>query len=425
MAPAENPSIPQAQTVSDYAYPTLPDASDGSPAFFQIHNSESPEVSIVMPCLNEEDTLRQCLRKAWTALVDNHVEGEIIVADNGSTDGSLAIAEQHGARIIRVQERGYGSALMAGIQSARGEYVMMGDADNSYDFRELPNFLARLREGSDLVQGCRLPSGGGRIERKAMPFLHRWLGNPILSALVRRMFGAPVHDVYCGLRAFRKEAYRKLDQRCLGMEFATEMIIKGSLNKLKIAEVPITLYPDGRKAHSPHLKTFRDGWRTLRLFFLCSPRWLFVFPGLMALAFGLVGYAFAMPGLAIHGATLDAHSLLVASLVILIGHQCLFFGLYAKVFSCREGLLPPDSRVDRFFGFFTLEKGLLVSGLAVLGGTGLIGWVAAGWALDGFGPLDYTRSMRIVIPGVTLIALGVQTTLSSLMISIMSLAKKS
>ncbi|HTL59594.1 MAG TPA: glycosyltransferase family 2 protein [Candidatus Limnocylindrales bacterium] len=391
---------------------------------FKIRNSEAPEVSVVMPCLNEADTLRQCLRKAWLALAQAGIESEIIVADNGSTDASLAIAEEHGARIIRVEKKGYGSALMAGIESARGKYVIMGDADDSYDFSEIAKFAARLRESNDLVQGCRLPCGGGRIEPHAMPFLHRWLGNPMFSLLVRRMFGAPVHDVYCGLRGFTKEAYGKLNQRCTGMEFATEMIIKASLHKMKIAEVPITLYPDGRKSHAPHLKTFRDGWRTLRFFFLCKPRWLFVFPGLLALVVGLMGYSLAMPGLKIGTATLDAHTLLFSSLAILIGHQCLCFAIYAKVFSCREGLLPPDARVDRFFRFFTLEKGLLLSGLAVTGGLALLCGVTATWALGGFGPLDYAHTMRFVIPGVTLVTLGVQTILSSLMISIMSLAAK-
>jgi len=398
--------------------------SDSGYSHFRIRNSDKPEVSVVMPCLNEADTLRQCLCKAWLALVQNSIEAEIIVADNGSTDSSLAIAAEHGARIVCAKDRGYGSALMAGIASARGKYVIMGDADDSYDFAELQEFVLRLREGYDLVQGCRLPSGGGHIEPGAMPFLHRWFGNPMFSLLVRRMFGAPIHDVYCGLRGFTKKAYLSLGQRCTGMEFATEMIIKGSLCKLEIAEVPITLHPDGRKAHSPHLKTFRDGWRTLRFFFLCNPRWLFVFPGVIAIALGLLGYMVAIPGLKIHGATLDVHTLLVASLAILVGHQCLFFGIYAKVFSCREGLLPADPRFDRLFRYLTLERGLLLGAAAVLAGLALLLWVTSVWVLDGFGPLEYSRTMRLVIPAVSLMALGAQTTLSSLMISIMSLAGK-
>jgi hypothetical protein len=357
-------------------------------------------------------------------MLEYRIEGEIIVADNGSSDASLAIAAEHGARIVPVKVRGYGSALMAGIAAARGKYIIMGDADDSYDFGELPKFVRRLRQGCDLVQGCRLPSGGGRVLPGAMPFLHRWLGNPMFSLLVRGMFRAPVHDVYCGLRGFTKKAYLKLGQRCTGMEFATEMIIKASLYGLNIDEVPITLHPDGRTAHSPHLKTFRDGWRTLRFFFLCSPRWLFAFPGLLAIAAGLLGYGLAVPGLKIHGATLGAHTLLVASLALLVGHQALFFAIYAKVFSCREGLLPPDSRFDSLFRFLTLERGLGASALAMIAGLGLLGWVTASWVLHGLGPLDYAHTMRLVIPGVTLIALGVQTTLSSLMISVMSLAGK-
>jgi hypothetical protein len=260
--------------------------------------------------------------------------------------------------------------------------------------------------------------------KDAMPFLHRWLGNPIFSVLVRRMFGAPVHDVYCGLRGFAKPAYESLRQRCTGMEFATEMILKGSLYNLKIGEVPITLHPDGRKVHAPHLKTFRDGWRTLRLFFLCSPRWLFLIPGLMCEALGLLGYAVALPGLKICGATLGAHTLLIASLAVLVGHQAIFFALFAKVFSCREGLLPPDKRIDGFFHLFTLEKGILCSAIAVLGGLILLLWATNIWRSNNFGSLDYAQTMRYVIPGVTLIALGVQTTLSSLIISIMSLTRQ-
>jgi glycosyltransferase involved in cell wall biosynthesis len=213
-----------------------------------------------------------CIEKAQQCLREHNIDGEIIVADNGSVDGSRSVATRMGARLIEVANKGYGAALMGGIEAARGRFIIMGDADDSYDFREIPRFLKKLREGFDLVQGCRLPAGGGKIIRGAMPILHRRLGNPMFSSMGHRMFGAPVHDVYCGLRGFTKELYRKLDQRCTGMEFAIEMIIKSVLYRAKIAEVPITLYPDGRKAHPPHLKTFRDGWRTMRFFLLYSPR---------------------------------------------------------------------------------------------------------------------------------------------------------
>ncbi len=237
------------------------------------------ELSVVMPCLNEADTLETCVLKAQRAMHENEINGEVIVADNGSTDGSQDIARRLGARVINVTQRGYGNTLMGGIGAARGRFVIMGDADDSYDFLQIPRFVLKLREGYELVQGCRLPSGGGTVLPGAMPLLHRWWGNPIFSLLVKRWFNAPINDVYCGLRGFTKDFYQDLNQRCSGMEFATEMIIKASLYKAKIAEVLITLHPDGRKSHAPHLKTFRDGWRTLRFFLMYSPRWLFLIPG--------------------------------------------------------------------------------------------------------------------------------------------------
>src|SRR6187431_492773 len=283
--------------------------------------SASPEceLTVVMPCLNEADTIEVCVSKALRAIATAGIDAEVIVADNGSTDGSQALAEKLGARVVNVQAKGYGSALMGGIAAARGRYVIMGDADDSYDFLEIPKFVQELRRGFEVVQGCRLPSGGGTVLPGAMPFLHRWWGNPMFSIMARTMFRAPIHDIYCGMRGFTKRAYLSLDQRCTGMEFATEMIIKASRFGLNIGEVPITLHPDGRKAHAPHLKTFRDGWRTLRFFLTCSPRWLFLWPGVLSFAIGLVGYALALPGAEIGRATLGGHTLLVASLALLIG----------------------------------------------------------------------------------------------------------
>jgi glycosyltransferase involved in cell wall biosynthesis len=264
-----------------------------------VHGSALPviELSVVMPCLNEADTLASCIRKARRGMEGASIAGEVIVADNGSTDDSPAIARNEGARVVPVTARGYGAALMGGIDAARGRFIIMGDADDSYDFGEVPKFVERLREGYELVQGCRLESGGGRVLPGAMPRLHRWLGNPMFSRIARTWFRAPVHDIYCGLRGFTKELYQRLDQRCTGMEFATEMIIKASLAQARIAEVPITLHPDGRKSHPPHLKTFRDGWRTLRFFLMCTPRRLFFRPGLILVVAGLAGYTLAMPGL--------------------------------------------------------------------------------------------------------------------------------
>ncbi len=268
----------------------IPDGGVAATEMGVVTSSERPaavagvEISIVMPCLNEAETLGDCIERAQAGLRAAGLPGEIIVADNGSTDGSRQLAEAKGARVVPVPQRGYGNALMGGIASARGRYVIMGDADSSYDFLEIPRIIAKLQEGYDLVQGCRLPSGGGRVMPHAMPVLHEWLGNPFFSWAARHWFGAPVHDVYCGLRGFTRELSLSLDQRCTGMEFAIEMIIKATFRGARIAEVPITLHPDGRTLHAPHLKTFRDGWRSLRFFLLYSPRWLFLLPGAMLLA---------------------------------------------------------------------------------------------------------------------------------------------
>jgi len=382
------------------------------------------ELSVVIPCLNEADTLEACIRKAQEALREHDIPGEIIVADNGSTDASRDIARRLGARVVDVTSRGYGSALMGGIAAARGEFIIMGDADDSYDFREIPGFLHKLREGSELVQGCRLPAGGGRIMPGAMPLLHRWLGNPLFSALARRMFGTTVHDVYCGLRGFRKTLYERLDQRCTGMEFATEMIIKASLRNARIAEVPITLHPDGRRAHAPHLRTFRDGWRTLRFFLMYSPRWLFTIPGLLLVVLGLLGYAIALPGLTIHGVNFDAHTLLFASLAVLLGYQSALFSLFAKTFAVSEGLMPEDRALVRFFSVMTLERGLLVGAGGLLLGLLLLLAAVNQWRVVGFGALNYAHTMRFVIPGTTLTALGFQTVLASFFLSILRLRRR-
>ena len=299
------------------------------------------EVSVVIPCLNEADTLASCLCKAHESLTAAGVRYEIVVADNGSTDGSLDIAAAGDARVVNVAERGYGAALMGGIAAARGNAIIMGDADDSYDFRTCPQFVAKLREGYDIVQGCRLPAGGGRVLPGAMPWSHRWIGNPLFSFLARQWFAAPINDIYCGLRAFTRELYDRLGLRCSGMEFATEMIVKASLNRARFAQVPITLHPDGRKAHTPHLKTMRDGWRTLRLLLMCSPLWLFLVPGF---ALGLIGalcYLLVFAGIQIGPATLDAHTLLFGSTFILCGFMAVAFSLIIKTFSFREGWIAP------------------------------------------------------------------------------------
>jgi glycosyltransferase involved in cell wall biosynthesis len=382
------------------------------------------EVSVVMPCLNEADTLAVCIEKAQRALHDNKIQGEVIVADNGSTDGSPAIATRMGARLVLVPARGYGHALMGGIAAAQGRFIIMGDADDSYDFLEIPAFVEKLREGFALVQGCRLPSGGGAIVPGAMPFLHRWCGNPLFSQLVRWWFKAPVHDVYCGLRGFTKDFYERLGQRCTGMEFATEMIIKASLYRARIAEIPITLHPDGRKAHPPHLKTFRDGWRTLRFFLMYSPRWLFLMPGLWLILLGCLGYGIAMPGWTFRGVTFDAHTLLFASLAILCGYQSVIFAILTKTFAISEGLMPAESATRRVMRWINLERGLLAAVGALCGGIVLLLTAINTWRLNNFGPLDYAQTMRLVIPGATLTALGFQTILSSFFISILRMHRR-
>ena len=376
-----------------------------------------------MPCLNEADTLAICIKKAQKAMAEHGIVGEVIVADNGSTDESVQIAQRLGARVVAVSEKGYGNALRGGIASSRAKFVIMGDADDSYDFLEIPRFVEQLRQGHDLVQGCRLPRGGGRVAPTAMPWLHRWIGNPFLSWLVRTMFRSNISDVYCGLRGFTRALYDDLDLRSDGMEFATEMIIRSTLYGRDIVELPITLHPDGRVQHTPHLRTFRDGWRTLAFFMLYSPRWLFLMPGFATVLLGLVGYGLAMPGASVLGASLDAHTLLVASLAIVMGYQSVLFAFLAKVFAIGEGMLPEDTRLTRLFGIFRLEHGLFLGAGMLATGSILLGWALVSWQQVAFGNLDYADTMRKVIPGVTLAALGFQTVLASSFVSILGMRR--
>jgi glycosyltransferase involved in cell wall biosynthesis len=377
-----------------------------------------------MPCLNEADTLGICIAKASRALAEHGIVGEIVVADNGSMDDSVGIATRLGARVVNVEAKGYGNALMGGIAAARGKFVIMGDADDSYDFLEIPKFVDKLRQGADLVQGCRLPSGGGRVTPGAMPFSHRWVGNPLFTRMTRRMFWSPINDVYCGLRGFRKEFYTSLDQRCTGMEFATEMIVKAGIRGAEVAEVPITLHPDGRKAHPPHLKTYRDGWRTLRFLLLYSPRWLFWYPGLTLVMIGILGYALALPRVTVRGIAFDAHTLLFASLFIILGFQSMVFAVYTKLFGVGEGLLPKDPRLDRLFAHVTLEKGLVMGTMTMIFGGALLLAAVNQWRVVDFGRLDYARTMRWVIPGVMFTALGFQTVLSVFFSSILLMRRR-
>ena len=382
------------------------------------------ELSILMPCLNEAETLRACIEKARMGIERSGVGGEILVADNGSQDSSVQIAEECGARVVHVGKKGYGNALAGGIHAAAGRWIVMGDADQSYDFSEADRFVKKFREGFELVMGCRLPSGGGKIMPGAMPFSHRWLGNPLFSRMARHMFAVPIHDVYCGLRGFTRELYDRLDLRCEGMEFATEMIIKASLHGARISEIPITLHPDGRKTQAPHLRTIRDGWRTLRFFLILSPQFLFLAPGFFLVLLGLTGYALALPGLKIGGVTFDAHTLLFSSLAILMGYQSFLFAICAKTFAINEGLLPKDPRIDRFFKIMYLERGLAIGSLAFLAGLVLLSVVVLQWKSVDFGHLDYAVTMRWAIPGATLTSLGFQTILSSFFVSVLGMKRR-
>jgi glycosyltransferase involved in cell wall biosynthesis len=376
------------------------------------------DISIVMPCLDEVETLAVCIQKAQRAVEEHHFAAEIIVADNGSTDGSQVVAKELGVRVVAVAQKGYGSALRGGIDAARGQFVIMGDADDSYDFTAIAPLIEKLREGYELVLGNRF---AGRIERGAMPWSHRWIGNPVLTWISRVFFNTPVGDMHCGLRGFRKDAYEKMRLRATGMEFASEMVIKASLKHMKIAEVPVTLRPDGR-TRPPHLRTWRDGWRHLRFMLLFSPRWLFLYPGVALLALGVALSILLIPGpLRIGSARLDIHTLLVAGFLALLGYQLVLFAVFTKIFAIREGFHPPHPMLQRTFHYVTLEVGLAAGGLMTLVGLAALVIAVASWSAVGFGNLDPALTMREVIPAVVLMALGTQTVFASFFLSILGI----
>lgn len=378
------------------------------------------ELSVVMPCLNEHETVGICVRKALKSLRDAGIKGEVIVADNGSMDGSIELARSEGARVVNVTDRGYGNALIGGITAARAEFVLMADADDSYNFTHIPAFLKQLHAGSDLVMGNRFQGG---IEKDAMPHLHRYLGNPVLTGIGRLFFHSPCGDFHCGIRAFRKESFLRMNIRSTGMEFASEMVVKASLLQMKISEIPTTLSPDGR-SRPPHLRTWRDGWRHLRFLLMYSPRWLFLYPGALLIVAGLLGCAFLLPGpLVIHGVSLDVHTLLYAFVAILLGFQLVAFAVFTKVFAISEGLLPEDPRLNRALQYVTLETGLGIGGLLVL--SGIVGSIFAvsGWAARSFGDLNPDHMLRVVMPSVFSLTLGVQIVCSSFFLSILGLRR--
>jgi glycosyltransferase involved in cell wall biosynthesis len=379
------------------------------------------EVSVVMPCLNESLTLGKCIQTAFATLKSHGISGEVVVADNGSTDGSQAIAVELGARVVPVQTRGYGSALRAGIAAARGRLVVMGDSDDSYDFTQLGDFVDKLNDGFDLVMGNRFQGG---IRPGAMPLLHRYLGNPGLTWIGQLFFKCPVGDFQCGLRGFRKEAIDRLELRTLGMEFSTEMVVKATLFNLRIVEIPTTLSPDGRD-RPPHLRTWRDGWRYLRFLLLYSPRWLFLYPGLILMLFGLAVSAWLLPSpRTVGGVTFDYNTLLFGAMAILIGFQSLNFAAFSKIFAVTEGLLPQDARLNRLFRYVTLEVGLIAGALLILAGAALWVFGLRYWQSHHYGPLDPETTLRIVIPGFVSLILGIQIVLSSFFLSLLGMGRR-
>lgn len=376
------------------------------------------ELTILMPCLNESETLGRCIAKAQEFLRTSGVAGEIVIADNGSSDGSQEIARSLGCRVVHVPVRGYGAALYHGSLQARGRYVIMGDSDDSYDFLHLGPFVEKLREGYDLVMGNRFRGG---ILPGAMPWKNRYLGNPILSGIGRLFFHCPAGDFHCGMRGYSMEAFRKLDLRTTGMEYASEMVIKATLFRMRICEVPTTLSPDGR-SRPPHLRPWRDGWRHLRFMLLYSPRWLFLYPGFFLVALGAVLGALVWGGPAnLFGVHLDIHTLAYAAGMILLGFQSILFAVLTKVFAIQEGLLPPDRRFKRMFKYISLEVGLIVAVLFVGIGFWQFWRALRIWQSHDFGGLDPSQTMRLVIPSILLMALGTQIIFNSFFLSILGM----
>jgi glycosyltransferase involved in cell wall biosynthesis len=374
-----------------------------------------------MPCLNEAETIEVCVRKARGFLERAGVAGEVLIADNGSTDGSQQIAREEGARVLDVPVRGYGAALMAGIADARGKYVLMADADASYDFGHLPRFLAKLDEGYDLVMGNRFR---GEIKPGAMPPLHKYLGNPVLSFIGRLFFGIPVGDFHCGIRAMRRDAVVDLDLHTTGMEYASEMVVRSSLGGLRITEVPTTLSPDGR-SRPPHLRSWRDGWRHLRFLLLFSPRWLFLIPGVVTFFIGVILSLWLLPGPQTVGRwTFDVDTLTYSLGLVLIGAHISVFAVSARVFGTQEGFLPPNPKFERIFKYINLEVGLLFGCALLLIGLGILGYAIQVWRSAGFGDLSPQRMLRLTLPSATCFMLGVEAIFGSFFLSLLGMNRR-
>lgn len=377
------------------------------------------ELTILMPCLNEAETLAICIRKAGAYLQRTGITGEVLIADNGSTDGSQQIAITEGARVVAVSQKGYGAALMGGIEAAEGRYVVMGDADDSYDFEHLDAFVARLRAGDQLVMGNRFKGG---IASGAMPWHHKYIGNPVLSFLGRLFFKTVPSDFHCGLRGFERDAIRALNLRTTGMEFASEMLVKATLSGLRVSEVPTTLKPDGR-SRPPHLRSFRDGWRHLRFLLVFSPRWLFLYPGYACLAVGLFlgGLLWSGPVKLTPTVEIDVHTFLVAAMLVLVGLQAVSFAVISRRFASSYGFIPPSARFDRVLEFLTLERLLVLAAVLIAVGLGALFWGFGQWAARDFGPLNLSTTMRAMIVALTTLVAGTQLALTAFMSSIINI----
>jgi glycosyltransferase involved in cell wall biosynthesis len=376
------------------------------------------ELTVVIPCLNEAETVATCVTKAVRFLEQSGIDGEVIVADNGSTDGSRQLSADAGARVVPVGERGYGNALIGGIRAARGEYVIMGDADDSYDFTALMPFIVELRKGADMVMGNRFKGG---IERGAMPPLHRYLGNPVLSFTGRLFFRSKIGDFHCGLRGFRRDSVLDLHLQAAGMEFASEMVVKSTLAGQRIAEVPTRLAKDGR-SRPPHLRTWRDGWRHLRFLLLFSPRWLFFIPGVVLLLLGLViGGLTATGPITVGGVTFDVDTLVAAGGMVIIGFQSVLFWLFTRVYASSEGFLPESPRAEKVLAWLPLERALILGGVIGLAGLAGLLFSLIDWQASGFGHLNYEHALRVMIPSVTALTLSSQGILGCFFLSILGI----
>ncbi len=386
-----------------------------------MENKENVELSIVMPCLNEAETLKTCIDKAMKYLKENNIKGEVVIGDNGSTDGSQAIAIQAGARVIDVPRKGYGSALMAAIEASHGKYVIMGDSDDSYDFSRLELFVEKLREGYDLVMGNRFKGG---VAKGAMPFLHRYLGNPVLSFIGRLFFGSKARDFHCGLRGFRQDIVSHLNLQTTGMEFASEMVVKATIFKLKITEVPTTLSPDGR-SRPPHLRTWRDGWRHLRFLLLYSPKWLFLIPGILLMLIGSIMGIFIIQGpVHLFNIYFDTNTLLYAAALVITGFQAINFAIFTRTYAIQMGFLPQNQTLNKMYKYVNLESSLIVGLLVTAIGIGGSVYSVMLWNKVNFGYLDYSSILRVVIPSVVCIIIGLQIILSSFFLSVLGVNKK-